>query len=67
MLVLSRRLGETIMIGEIAVKVVDLRPGKVRLGIDADPSVPVHRLEVYEAIHRDQDRPTDRPPPSPPG
>jgi len=54
MLVLSRQRDETIMIGdEIEITVVDIRGDKVRLGITAPKSVPVHRKEVYEAIRRE--------------
>ena len=54
MLVLSRQRDETIMIGdEIEITVVDIRGDKVRLGINAPQSVPVHRKEVYEAIKRE--------------
>lgn len=54
MLVLSRQRDETIMIGDdIEITVVDIRGDKVRLGINAPGSVPVHRKEVYEAIRRE--------------
>ena len=54
MLVLSRQRDETIMIGDdVEVTVVDIRGDKVRLGITAPASVPVHRKEVYEAIQRE--------------
>lgn len=54
MLVLSRQRDETIMIGdEIEITVVDIRGDKVRLGISAPQSIPVHRKEVYEAIKRE--------------
>lgn len=53
MLVLSRSKDESIMIGEdIEVTIVDVRGHKVRLGITAPKEIPVHRREVYEAIHR---------------
>ena len=53
MLVLSRSKDESIMIGEdIKVTIVDVRGNKVRLGITAPREIPVHREEVYEAIHR---------------
>jgi carbon storage regulator len=52
MLVLSRQKDEVVMIGDIRVCVVDIRGDRVRLGIEAPVDVPVHRLEVYEAIHR---------------
>lgn len=52
MLVLSRRKDESIMVGEdVEVKIVDVRGNKVRLGITAPRSIPVHRKEIYEAIH----------------
>lgn len=52
MLVLSRRKDESIMIGEnVEIKIVDIRGNKVRLGITAPKCIPVHRKEVYEAIH----------------
>ncbi len=52
MLVLSRKKAETIVIGDnIKVTVIEIAPGKVRLGIEAPKDVPVHRQEVYEAIH----------------
>lgn len=54
MLVLSRTAGEVIMIGEgISVTVVEVRGDKVRLGISAPKDVPVHRLEIFEAIKRE--------------
>lgn len=53
MLVLSRMRDEVIKIGEdIEIIVVEVRDGKVRLGISAPKDIPVHRLEVYEQIHR---------------
>lgn len=53
MLVLSRKKNESIVINDdIVVTVVDIRGDKVRLGINAKPEIPVHRMEVYEAIQR---------------
>lgn len=52
MLVLSRKKNESIIINnDITVTVVEIRGDKVRLGIVAPKEVPVHRQEVYEAIH----------------
>lgn len=52
MLVLSRKKNESIVINnDITVTVVEIRGDKVRLGIVAPKAVPVHRQEVYEAIH----------------
>ena len=54
MLVLSRQKDQTIMIGDnIEITVVDIRGDKVRLGINAPAKIPVHRKEVYEAIHKE--------------
>ena len=51
MLVLSRQKDQTIMIGDlIEITIVDIRGDKVRLGITAPLSIPVHRKEVYLAI-----------------
>ena len=52
MLVLSRKKDESIVIADnIVITVVEVRGDKVRLGIVAPKDVPVHREEVYEAIH----------------
>jgi carbon storage regulator len=51
MLVLSRREGEEIVIGgNIRVTVVSVEGGKVRLGVSAPASVPVHRKEVHDRL-----------------
>lgn len=51
MLILTRRLGETIRIGEdVSVSVMGVRGNEVRIGIAAPMSIPVHREEVYERI-----------------
>lgn len=53
MLILSRKRGQSIMIGdEVEVHVVDIGGGKVRLGITGPAWVPVHQRERYEAKHR---------------
>jgi carbon storage regulator len=52
MLVLSRKKNESIVINnDITLTVVEIRGDKVRLGIVAPKEVPVHRQEVYDAIH----------------
>ena len=62
MLVLSRKKNEVIVIGEgenqVRLMVVEIRGDKVRLGVEADRSVPVHREEVYDAIQRENGRDT---------
>lgn len=51
MLILTRRIGETLMIGdEIAVTVVGVSGSQVRVGIEAPKDVEVHREEVYERV-----------------
>lgn len=53
MLVLTRKKGETIMIGDqIEVKVISVDGDQVKLGIVAPKSVKVHRSEVFEAIQQ---------------
>ena len=55
MLVLSRQKDESIMIGDdVEVIIVDVRGDKVRLGITAPKEIPVHRMEVYQAIQREK-------------
>jgi len=57
MLVLSRKVGESIVISDdITVMVVDIRGDKVRLGIEAPVTISVHRQEVYYAIQREIQR-----------
>ncbi|MCH2122386.1 MAG: carbon storage regulator CsrA [Pirellulaceae bacterium] len=57
MLVLSRKVGERILIGpDIAVTVVRVTGGGVRLGIEAPPELPVVREELAQAIQDEQGR-----------
>lgn len=57
MLVLSRKRNQVITIGDdIRIILVDIRGDKCRIGVECDASIPVHRLEVYEAIQREQER-----------
>ncbi len=60
MLVLSRQKDESIMIGdEVEITIVDVRGDKVRLGITAPKSIPVHRREIYDAIQREKAQQAD--------
>lgn len=53
MLVLSRKVGETIVIdGRISVKLLRMDGDSVRIGIEAPANVPVHRKEVYDEIQK---------------
>ncbi len=55
MLVLSRQRNESIVIGDnIVITVVDIRGDKVRLGINAPNTVPVHRQEIFDAIQKER-------------
>ena len=60
MLVLTRRVGEQLVIGEgpnrIVVTVCEIRDGKVRIGTEAPDGTPVDRLEVWEAKERERKR-----------
>ena len=54
MLILSRRVGETIMVGdEVTVTVLGVKGGQVRLGINAPKEIPVHREEIYVMIQQE--------------
>ncbi|MDR0871802.1 MAG: carbon storage regulator CsrA [Planctomycetaceae bacterium] len=57
MLVLSRKKNESVVINDnITIVVVEIRGDKVRLGIEAPKDVPVHRKEIYDAIHNTERR-----------
>jgi carbon storage regulator len=57
MLVLSRKSGERIVIGEnIEIKVVDIRGNQVRLAIEAPRDVSIHRQEIYRRIEGESGR-----------
>lgn len=54
MLILTRRVGETLMIGDqVSVTVLGVKGNQVRLGINAPKDVAVHREEIYERIHHE--------------
>ena len=65
MLVLSRKKNESIVINDdITIVVVEIRGDKVRLGVEAPKEVPVHRREVFDAIHRNKEEKVSEPDPA---
>ncbi|HMM44564.1 MAG: carbon storage regulator CsrA [Pseudomonadota bacterium] len=56
MLILTRRVGETVMVGdEITITVLGVKGNQVRLGINAPKDVAVHREEIYQRIKHEHD------------
>lgn len=56
MLILTRRVGETIVIGddEVKITVLGVKGNQVRIGVNAPKTVSVHREEIYNRIQREQ-------------
>lgn len=55
MLILTRRVGESLMIGdEVNVTVLGIRGNQVRIGVNAPKDVAVHREEIYDRIQKEQ-------------
>ncbi|WP_409523462.1 carbon storage regulator CsrA [Nitrincola sp. MINF-07-Sa-05] len=56
MLILTRRVGETLMVGDdVTVTVLGVKGNQVRIGVNAPKDVSVHREEIYQRIQREKD------------
>jgi carbon storage regulator len=56
MLILTRRIGEIVRIGDdVSVAVLGIKGNQVRLGIEAPKDIPVHREEIFERIKHERD------------
>ena len=62
MLILTRRVGETLMIGDqVTVTVLGVKGNQVRIGINAPKDLAVHREEIYQRIRREQEGQKEHP------
>lgn len=57
MLILTRRVGESLIIGDdVVVNILGVKGNQVRIGVDAPKEVPVHREEIYNRIQAEKDQ-----------
>lgn len=55
MLILNRRLGESLVVGDkdVTFTILGIKGNQVRIGVEADKGIPVHREEIYERIQQE--------------
>ncbi|OOF70381.1 carbon storage regulator CsrA [Rodentibacter caecimuris] len=60
MLILTRKVGETVLIGDdISITVLSIRGSQVKLGVNAPKDVSVHREEIYQRIQKSKNEQTE--------
>jgi carbon storage regulator len=62
MLILTRRIGEVLIVGdEVKITVLGVRGHQVRIGVDAPKHISVHRKEIYDQVSQKDNPPADKP------